>query len=655
MKKRSIYIILIALIVISFIFGTNKSSHILPNTYYQVYLDGNLIGTIKSKDKLEKYINNKGILIKNQVLDYQKQIDIINNFETIINNNYFSDDISAKVNEFNSYKYYITTLRTNVDEEGNILDSDFFESIDESYLNDTNIKIKKNVITNYSDVIEKLNNKIRNLLEYICNNIDETYLNEIDGYYLNEFVNNKYYEIDYSKIIYMLKYVDEYEIYSYVNNVYKPLGITIQKINTYDKEYMSEEEMYEKIIELKPCTIEGYVFRIKRDDTREIDNNVLFGSISNTPYRKVYSYVSNDIIIYTIGKELFDQAVETFAEVFVGKEDYEKYKNNTQDEIIDTGKIINNIDIEQDITVKKTNISVKEKIFTNADDLSSYLLYGDNVNVTTAVASATDTISSFAYKNQISVEEFFLFNREFTSIDNMFYDGQVITIAKLNPQISLVVEEYNVYDKEVKYNIIEKYNSNLTKGSRVVTQEGQNGIDRVGQNVVKVNGSITYVEPVSQETIVGSTSEIVEIGTKIIPNVGSIGSWGWPTNPGYTFSSYFGYRPSVFGEGDFHSGLDIAGTGIGSPVYAANNGTVIIKTTTYSYGNYIMIDHNNGYFTLYAHMNGFAPDISVGSTVSRGQIIGYVGQTGWATGPHLHYEIRTCQSYSCCVDPLSYY
>ena len=70
-----------------------------------------------------------------------------------------------------------------------------------------------------------------------------------------------------------------------------------------------------------------------------------------------------------------------------------------------------------------------------------------------------------------------------------------------------------------------------------------------------------------------------------------------------------------------------------------------------------MINHNNGYYSMYGHMAGFAEGLSVGSVVSRGQIIGYVGSSGWATGPHLHFEIRTCPYYSlsCYTNPLSYY
>ena len=134
-------------------------------------------------------------------------------------------------------------------------------------------------------------------------------------------------------------------------------------------------------------------------------------------------------------------------------------------------------------------------------------------------------------------------------------------------------------------------------------------------------------------------------------------SWGWPTNSGYTITSYYGYRSAIYGlynSTNWHSGIDIAGTGYGSPIYAANNGTIINAGWGGSYGNYVQINHNNGYYTLYAHMDSFA-NISIGETVTRGQVIGYIGMTGSATGPHLHYEIRTCEYFSCTVNPLLYY
>ena len=116
------------------------------------------------------------------------------------------------------------------------------------------------------------------------------------------------------------------------------------------------------------------------------------------------------------------------------------------------------------------------------------------------------------------------------------------------------------------------------------------------------------------------------------------GSWSWPC-PGCTYvTSRAGnrYHP-LFGEWRYHSGIDI-GAGYGSGVCAADSGLVIMASVNGGYGNCVMIDHGNGYYSLYGHLSGYA--VSSGQSVSKGQTIGYVGDTGWATGPHLHFEVR---------------
>jgi murein DD-endopeptidase MepM/ murein hydrolase activator NlpD len=87
-------------------------------------------------------------------------------------------------------------------------------------------------------------------------------------------------------------------------------------------------------------------------------------------------------------------------------------------------------------------------------------------------------------------------------------------------------------------------------------------------------------------------------------------------------------------------------------IYAANNGTITGMRWGDSYGYYITINHNNGYATLYAHMQAFAPNLRVGSTVARGQLIGYMGSTGNSTGPHLHLGLANGRWYT---DYYSYY
>jgi len=105
-------------------------------------------------------------------------------------------------------------------------------------------------------------------------------------------------------------------------------------------------------------------------------------------------------------------------------------------------------------------------------------------------------------------------------------------------------------------------------------------------------------------------------------------------------SSVFGARKHpIFGEWRNHTGTDYAAAE-GTPVRAIGDGVVIFAGRKGGYGNMIDIRHRNGMVSRYGHMRGFATGIRPGSHVAMGSTIGYVGMTGWATGPHLHFEIR---------------
>lgn len=110
----------------------------------------------------------------------------------------------------------------------------------------------------------------------------------------------------------------------------------------------------------------------------------------------------------------------------------------------------------------------------------------------------------------------------------------------------------------------------------------------------------------------------------------------WPVEGQVTGS--FGERIDPFnGEGAFHSGVDI-GSSYGHPIVAPADGVVTVTDTMGGYGKTIMIDHGNGISTRYGHLSGFA--VTAGQKVQRGDVIGYVGESGRSTGPHLHYEVR---------------
>ena len=121
----------------------------------------------------------------------------------------------------------------------------------------------------------------------------------------------------------------------------------------------------------------------------------------------------------------------------------------------------------------------------------------------------------------------------------------------------------------------------------------------------------------------------------------------WPTAGG--IGSYFGYRTHpILGYSRLHGGLDIGGAW-GQPIWATKEGVVIMARRNGGYGNTIIIDHGNGYATLYGHQASF--EVREGDYVETGQHIGNVGSTGLSTGPHLHFEIRLNGSV---IDPLPF-
>lgn len=137
--------------------------------------------------------------------------------------------------------------------------------------------------------------------------------------------------------------------------------------------------------------------------------------------------------------------------------------------------------------------------------------------------------------------------------------------------------------------------------------------------------------------------------SNVVTNPYTGGKVAWPCPASSRITSQYGYR-ILFGVRDFHTGIDI-GASTGTNIVAAESGTVILASYGWNggYGNYIIINHGNGLTTRYAHASKLY--VSVGQSVSRGQVIAAVGSTGNSTGPHLHFEVRQNGSHK---NPLNY-
>lgn len=405
-----------------------------------------------------------------------------------------------------------------------------------------------------------------------------------------------------------IKYKEQYG----VDKVYSPNGLEIRKITTYDEKLDSIEDVYSKILEKAPFTIRGFEFNIKKE---------------------------KDIIkVYTVDEDIFDKAIENIIETLVTKEKYQQYLEDSQAKIIDTGSIIEDIYVDEDITVKQTNISVDEDIYMSESDLSKFLLFGTTETQKEYTVKLGDTIEEIAFSNEISVEEFLISNPTFTSSKNLLFPGQVVTIGITNPQISVVVEQYVVEDKEIQYQTEYQYDPSKNKYYEQKIKDGVNGLERVSQRTKTVNGVIEAVVSVSKEELEPSVNEVILKGEKEVTGIGDTKNWLWPTNSGWTITSGWTYRINpITGGRELHQAIDIAGTGYGSNIYAVTNGVVSEASYREQDGNYVCLNHNNGYYTCYAHMS--KRNVIVGQVVERGEVIGFMGYSGWATGTHVHFEV----------------
>ena len=414
-----------------------------------------------------------------------------------------------------------------------------------------------------------------------------------------------------------------------VPKVYAPEELVIKKELTYNENIMSIEKIYNKIKDMAPFTIDGYQITInKTDDKNSADTQK----------------------IYCLDKNIFKEAANKTVKSFVTSEDYDNFKDHKEIRIDDTGKRVENIYIKNKITIKKTRIPVSKTIYTSVEDLSKYLLFGTTEPQAQYTVKDGDTISDVAFNNKISNEEFLIANPNFKDANALLYSGQVVTLGIIKPQFSVVEEDHVVVREEKKYTTETRYDNNKRVGYSETVQAGVNGENRLTQKIQKINGETVSVVTVATEVLKNPINEIVIRGGNAnsygdpSSGYGSVvptkGEWGWPASCS-TISSGFGYRWGVL-----HDGTDIAGCGYKSNIYAAQAGTVTISSSKAVNGQYIVIDHHNGYFTMYAHLCVGCRYVQAGDNVAKGQVIAGMGQTGAATGVHLHFAIWRGSPYS---------
>ena len=262
--------------------------------------------------------------------------------------------------------------------------------------------------------------------------------------------------------------------------------------------------------------------------------------------------------------------------------------------------------------------------------LSSYTQ--GNENITAEFVEDVKVEKNYVPKNSIKtkeeVYEIFLAGK---AVSGESHGSEIPPIYMCEPILTVKTVEHVFGEFEIPFETVSEDDNTLYRGRTVIDVKGVCGTKYVDSYITKINGEVTEENIVKEDVLKEPVTQKQRVGTKEPPPSVGTGSFVMPTSGKLT--SPYGSR-----WGRKHAGIDVAAK-TGTPIYAADNGIVTeAQYKNNGYGNFIAIDHGNGFITYYAHCSEIK--ISKGDVVAKGDLIGTVGSTGRSTGPHLHFEVR---------------
>ena len=259
-----------------------------------------------------------------------------------------------------------------------------------------------------------------------------------------------------------------------------------------------------------------------------------------------------------------------------------------------------------------------------------------------------DDKSEIGFYNNVEVKEGIFNNSDIKTVDEIIKTAQNKNLLQVLVKTDVVLTEKIPYDTKVKYD--KSQDASYEK----VTRKGVNGKQKTTYRLSLLDGVQTDAVITEVKTVKKAVNKVVTKGkgASSYASTGEVSSSGfiWPVPSVHTISSPYGYREG----GEFHTGLDLAdGHCYGATIVASKGGTVEWAGYDDSgYGNYVIINHGDGYKTLYGHCSSVY--VSQGQKVSQGQSIAAIGSTGQSYGNHLHFEVRTGDQRSDRQNPLNY-
>ncbi len=387
----------------------------------------------------------------------------------------------------------------------------------------------------------------------------------------------------------------------------------------------------------------------------ENQENMIDGLVLKVDNNKIY--ISNEDVIEEAKNLLYTLLIR----------DDKVLKNYKETNLLEGYKIgdksISSINLENEININKAKIPESKTIDNGSDLLFS--LFHNNLYIDqkeTYEVKSGETFDDVLKNTKLTEEEFYINNPIYSTIP-LFKKGDKIVVNKINPILKIAIYFSEVKREKLSYDTIKKQDKELAYGNEKVVQKGENGSQNVTYNTKLVNGKVEYKKATKYDLIKNPVNKIIKIGTKkpefsgsgwtpgsLVPSTAT-GGFIWPSD----------YRNMTCGIGCYagHTGADIGTNHYGSSVYASKSGTVTHSGwDNYGCGYGVSINVGGGIVTNYCHMKQ-QPNVSVGQSVSQGQVIGYEGATGNTGGtPHVHFEIRIGSNGSMYsgtpVDPLPY-
>lgn len=356
---------------------------------------------------------------------------------------------------------------------------------------------------------------------------------------------------------------------------------------------------------------------------------------------------SNNAVIYVQDVEDFNAAREVFIKNFISPASYELFKNReVPPALVTNGTRDLSLEVKETVKIEKS-LASKDKILKDEQEILTFLNYGYEPKLETYTVKQYDTVDGVGAQNGMSGTQIASINRDIiTDVDQILEVGTQLNVSKFNSPFTVTVTRElktsePVYPEDIEY--ID--DDELDVGTEVVEAVEKPGMADVTYNIVYVNGTQKDATETGRKQTVEPVRGVVKVGTKeeevVTPGGGSQGGPGggaagpggfrWPLNGGSVICGYGCYGG--------HRGVDLQPYEIYGPIYAIGSG--VVDGGGYDaggWGYWVRINHGNGYQSLYAHMP-FPAYVGVGASVSAGENIGEVGQTGYATTPHLHLEI----------------